>query len=171
MAGFIIEVLSRDQIRSVYPLIRQVVPTTDLPTWLRFARQLTGPRRGAESRIVTARRVGRDFPCVLFCYRVENDLKLGKVLIANHFVAIDLLDAGAVLAALVQELDMLATRLGCLAVRSLVHDGTSDVENGLYAAGHRPEGATLLLKNLLEAPRCDDVASCDMALMQPAPTE
>jgi hypothetical protein len=158
MAGFIIEVLSRDQIRSVYPLIRQAVPTIDLPTWLRFARQLTGPRRGAQSRIVTARREGRAFPCGLFCYRVENDLKLGKVLIADHFVAIDLLDPGAVLAALVQELDMLAERLGCHAVRSLVHGGTSAVEDGLYAAGHRPEDAMLLLKNLLQAPCCDDMA-------------
>ena len=120
---------------------------------------------------MTARREGRDFPCGLFCYRIEDDLKLGRLLIAEHFVAIDLLDPGAVLAALVQELDMLAKRLGCHAVRSLVNGGTSEVEDGLYAAGHRPEGATLLLKNLPEASRCDDLAFGDQALMQPAATE
>ena len=119
---------------------------------MRFARQLVGPRRGGQCGIVAARREGRAFPCGLFCYRVEEDLKLGKVLIADHFVAVDLLEPAAVLAALVQELDGLAKRLGCRAMRSLVHGGAPDVEGGLYAAGHRPEGASLLLKKLLEAP-------------------
>jgi hypothetical protein len=153
MANFIIEVLSRDQIRSVYPLVREAFPTLDLSTWLRFARQLTGLRRGGQCGIVAARRAGRAFPCGLFCYRVEDDLKLGKVLTADHFVAVDLLEPAAVLAALVEELDGLAKRHGCRAVRSLVHGGAPDVAGGLYAAGHRPEGASLLLKNLLDTPR------------------
>jgi hypothetical protein len=151
MADFIIDLLSRGQIRSVYPLIREAVPMIDLPTWLRFARQLTGPRRAGQCGIIAAWREGRIFPSGLFCYRVENDLKLGKVLTADHFVAVDLLDPGAVLAALVEELDILAKRLGCQAVRSLVHGGA--IAGGLHAAGHRPDGASLLLKRFLEAPR------------------
>jgi hypothetical protein len=152
MPDFSIDELTRDQIRSVYPLIREAVPTLDLPTWQRFARQLTGPRRGGQGGIIAARREGRVFPCGLFCYRVEDDLKLGKVLIADHFVAVDLLDPDAVLAALVEELDGLAERLGCHAVRSLVHGRAPAVEGGLYAAGHRPEGSSLLLKTVLETP-------------------
>jgi hypothetical protein len=153
MADFIIEVLSREQIRSVYPLVREAFPTLDLSAWLRFARQLTGPRRGGPCGIVAARREGRAFPCGLFCYRVDDDLKLGKVLVADHFVAVDLLDPAAVLVALVEELDNLAKRQGCQAVRSLVHGGAPEVEGGLYAAGHQPEGASLLLKKLLATPR------------------
>ena len=153
MADFIIEALSREQSLSVYPLVREAVPTLDLSTWLRFARQLTGKRRGGQSGIIGARREGRTFPSGLFCYRVELDLKLGKVLIADHFVAVDLLDPAAVIAALVEELDRLAKRLGCQAVRSLVHGGAFDLEGGLFAAGHRPEGASFLLKELLEPPR------------------
>jgi hypothetical protein len=152
VAEFIIEVLSRDQIRAVYPLVREGFPALDLSTWLRFARQLTGPHRGGQCGIIAARRECRAFPCGLFCYRVEDDLKLGKVLIADHFVAVDLLDPAAVLAAVVQELDGLAERLGCQAVRSLVHGGAPDVEGGLYAAGHRPERASLLLKKPLDTP-------------------
>jgi len=152
MPDFNIDELSRDQIRSVYPLIREAVPTLDLPSWLRFARQLTGPRRGGQGGIIAAWREGRVFPSGLFCYRVADDLKLGKVLIADHFVAVDLLDPGAVLAALVEQLDGLAKRLGCKAVRSLVHGGAPSVAGGLYAAGHRPDSASLLLKTLLEPP-------------------
>jgi hypothetical protein len=118
-----------------------------------------GPRRGGQCGIVAARREGRQFPCGLFCYRVEEDLKLGKVLIADHFVAVDLLEPAAVLAALVEELDGLAKRLGCRAMRSLVHGGAPDVEGGLYAAGHRPEGASLLLKKLLETPHARGAGS------------
>lgn len=147
---FITRALSRDQLRSVYPLIREAVPTIDLATWLRFARLLAAPRRAGQCGIIVARRKGREFPSGLFCYRVDDDLQLGKVLIAEHFVAVDLLDPGAVLGALVEELDALAKRLGCMAVRSVVHGGTSEIEDGLYPAGHRPEGA-LLLKRFLQA--------------------
>ncbi len=152
MADFIIDGLSRDQVRSVYPLIREAVPTLDLPSWLRFARQLTGSRRVGHCGIIVARREGRTFPCGLFCYRVAEDLKLGKTLVADHFVAVDLLDPGAVVAALVEELEGLAKRLGCQAVRSVVHGGASEVADELRAAGHQPE-ASLLLKELLEPPR------------------
>jgi len=153
MTDFIVEVLSREQIRSVYPLVREAVPTLDLSGWLRFARQLTAPRRSSQCGIIAARREGRTFPSGLFCYRVSDDLNLGKVLIADHFVAVDLLEPAAVLAALVEELDRLAKRLDCHAVRSLVHGGASEVAGGLHAAGHRPEGASLLLKRMHEAPR------------------
>ena len=148
MADLIIDLLSKDQIRSVYPLIREAVATIDLASWLRFARQFTGSRRRGHCGIVTVRREARTFPCGLFCYRVDDDLNLGKVLTADHFVAVDVLDPGGVLAALVEELDVLAKRLGCQAVRSLVHGGAPAVAGGLYAAGHRPEGAVPLLKRL-----------------------
>ena len=93
------------------------------------------------------------FPCGLFCYRVEDDLELGKVLIADHFVTVDLLDPASVLVALVEKLDDLAKRLGCQAVRSVVHDGASGVAEEFHAAGHRPDGASLLLKRLRQ-PHC-----------------
>jgi hypothetical protein len=147
MTRFIVETLAPDQIRSVFPLIREVVPALDLPAWVRFARQLTGARRGAQSGIVTVRRTGRDFPCGLFCYRVDQDLERGRVLVAEHFVAVDLLDPAAVLEALVAELDALAQRLDCAAIRSVVHGGKDHVSGGLSAAGHAPDGE-LLLKSL-----------------------
>lgn len=148
MADFIIEVLSREQLPAVYPLVREAVPELSLASWLRFARPLTGARRAGQCGIVAARREGRAFPCGLFCYRVDEDLALGRVLVADHFVAVDLLDPGAVLAALVEQLDVLAHGLNCKAVRSLVHGGAPDVANSLDAAGHRPESAALLLKTL-----------------------
>lgn len=146
MSAFTVRALTSDQVRSVYPLIRELMPTVDLNAWTDFARRVTG-RRHSNAGIMAAFREGRPFPCGLFCYRVEKTLGEGKVLIAEYFVAVDLLDPKAVLAALVEELEALGHRLGCNAVRSVVHGGKQEIAGGLVAAGHAPS-ASLLLKAL-----------------------
>ena len=146
MSGFIVRPLAPDELRSVYPLIREAMPSITLTAWLAFAKPLLN-RRAAHTGIIAARRAGRAFPSGLFCYRVDTDLENGRVLIAEHFVAVDLLDPQAVLAALVAELDALGQRLGCDAVRSVVHGNENAVSGGLFAAGHAPE-ASLMLKPL-----------------------
>jgi hypothetical protein len=143
MAGITVQMLAPDQVRSVYPLIRQVVPTLDLAGWMRFARALVNPRRPELGGIIVATRQPRPFPSGLFCYRQERDLTYGKVLVAEHFVALDLLEPDAVLAALVAELEALGKRFGCHAVRSIVHRSAADVAGGLVAAGHQPEASLL----------------------------
>src|SRR6185437_198952 len=142
MTSFTIEPLARGQIRAVYPLIREVISGLDLPAWLRFAQGVIGEggrRRGGQSGIIVARRENHGFPCGLFCYRVEPDPALGKVLVAEHFVAVDLLYPEEVVAALVGELDALGKRLGCQAVRSIVHGAA--VEEELTGAGHAMVGS------------------------------
>ena len=150
MSPCIVRSLPSDQVLAVYPLVWEAVPELDSAAWVRFARLLLSPKRAGQGGIIAAWRPGRNFPCGLVCYRVENDLLRGRVLVAEHFVAVDLLDPQAVLASLVEELDPLAARLGCTAVRSVVHGGNSQVRSGLSAAGHEPEGA--LLVKPVEAP-------------------
>jgi hypothetical protein len=152
MTPFTVEPLPREQIRAVYPLIREAIPGLSLSAWLRFAQGATATRRrqsGVRSGIIVARREGHDFPSGLFCYRVDPDPALGKVLVAEHFVAVDLLHPADVLAALVEELDKLGKRLDCKAVRSVVHQ--PDVEGGLAQAGHEMMGS-ILGKALTHAP-------------------
>lgn len=150
MSNLTIELLAPDQFRSAYPLIREAMPSLALAGWLRFARQTAAARRAGRTGIVAARRPARPYPCGLFCYRVDHDLEKGRVLIAEHFVAVDLLEPAAVLAALVAELDRLGARLGCNAIRSIVHGTAADVSGGLTKAGHIAAG-TLLFKSLLGA--------------------
>lgn len=148
MSNLTIELLGPDQFRSAYPLIREALPGLDLSGWLRFGRQTAAARRAGRAGIVAARRASRPYPCGLFCYRVDQDLAQGRVLIAEHFVAIDLLEPAVVLAALVAELDRLGPSLGCNAVRSFVHGSAADVAGGLVKAGH-VESGTVLFKPLL----------------------
>jgi hypothetical protein len=141
MTAFIVEPLPRDQVRAVYPLIREAIPGLGLNAWLRFAQSAAGARRAGQSGIIVARRAGHDFPSGLFCYRVEPNPVLGKILVAEHFVAVDLLHPDDVLAALVAELDVLGEQLGCKAVRSIVHG--AEIEGGLAQAGHATVGSIL----------------------------
>jgi hypothetical protein len=141
MTSICVEPLARDQIRAVYPLIREAISGLSLSGWLRFAQTATSVRRGGPAGIIVARRVGHDFPSGLFCYRVDRDPALGKILVAEHFVAVDLLHPDDVLAALVAELDALGERLGCKAVRSIVHGDA--IEGGLAQAGHATVGSIL----------------------------
>jgi hypothetical protein len=133
MAEIAVQMLAPNQIRSVFPLIRQVVPSLDLRGWIRFARPLVNPRRAELGGIVVAQRPPRPFPSGLFCYRQQRDLTHGKVLIAEHFVALDLLHPDAVLAALLAELDALGKRFGCNAVRAILHGSAPDVAGRLTA--------------------------------------
>jgi hypothetical protein len=148
MPAFTVRALAPDEVLSVFPLIREAMPAISLGAWTGFARRLTG-RRSGNAGIMAAWREGRPFPCGLFCYRVDATLGQGKVLIAEYFVAVDLLDPKGVLEALVGELDALGHRLDCNAVRSVVHGGEPEVAGGLTAAGHAPE-ASLLLKALAD---------------------
>ena len=152
MADIIVQMLAPNHIRSVFPLIRQAVPTLDLPGWIRFARPLVNPRRPELGGIVVAQRPPRPFPSGLFCYRQERDLARGKVLVAEHFVVLELLDPEAILGALLAELDALGKRFGCDVVRSVVHGSAPDITGRLTAAGHQPE-ASLLWKPMQPPPR------------------
>lgn len=141
MTSFSVEPLARDQVRAVYPLIREAISGLNLTAWLQFAQNAMSARRAGQAGIIVARREGHDFPSGLFCYRVDPDPALGKILVAEHFVAVDLLHPDDVLAALVAELDSLGERLGCKAVRSIVHGEA--VEGGLAQAGHAMVGSIL----------------------------
>jgi hypothetical protein len=149
--SFTVQPLVPEQLRVVYPLIREVLPELELADWLRFGRRHTKHRRDGQSGILAAWRRGRAFPSGLVCYQVDNDLERGKVLIAKDFCAMDLLDPKSVLAALVAELEALGLRLGCTAIRCVVRAGASQIADGLSAAGHTSEGLLLgrpLLPNL-----------------------
>ena len=67
---------------------------------------------------------------------------------AEHLVALDLLDPAPVIRALIGELDRLAKELGCSAIRALVLGQESLLATELREAGHRPEGATLWKRSL-----------------------
>lgn len=155
--AFSCENLSPDQVGTVFPLLREAIPGLSLQTWLRHAKRLAHPSRARQSGIMAVRRHPRPLPCGLFIYRRTLDLKHGSVLVAEHMVAIDLLDPEPVMQVLVQELDALAQRLGCGGIRTMVIGADAPFASRLRAAGHAHTGATLWKALDGEAPFGSDV--------------
>ena len=100
LPGLYCEDLPPGQAGTVFPLLREAIPGLQLPSWLRFARRVTSPRRAGQSGIMVVRRAPRPMPCGLFLWRRDEDLTHGAVLVAEHLIAIDLLDTEPVMAAL-----------------------------------------------------------------------
>jgi len=143
LSEFDVKPLCRNQIAAIYPLLREALPTMTLAQWMRLARRLTDPRRGQRSGVMVAQGCNRRHASGLFHYRRERDLRYGWVLVADHFVALDILDAGTVAAAMLEAMEALARKLGCGAIRSVLHPASADLAGGFYSAGHRLEGAAL----------------------------
>ena len=143
MSEFTCHHLLPGEAATLFPLMREAVPGLELKTWLRFTRRIDTPRRAAQCGIIVVQRRARPMPCGLFVYHREEDLTHGPTLVAEHLVALDLLDPAPVIRALIGELDRLAKELGCSAIRALVLGQESLVATELREAGHRPEGATL----------------------------
>ncbi len=143
IAGLRCEDLPPDLAGTVYPLLREAIPGLLLPAWLRFARRATGPRRAGLSGIMVARRAPRPMRCGLFIWRRDDDLEHGAVLVAEHLVAIDLLDPEPVTAALVQELEALTKRLGCGGIRTMMIRSDAPIAAQLLAAGHAKQGGAM----------------------------
>ena len=143
LPGLYCEDLPPDQAGTVFPLLREAIPGLLLPAWLRFARRVTSPRRAGQSGIMVVRRAPRPMPCGLFLWRRDEDLAHGAVLVAEHLVAIDLLDSEPVMASLVMELERLAQRLACGGIRTMVIRPDAPIATSLLAAGHASEGAAM----------------------------
>lgn len=144
-SGFTVLPLTSAEFRPAYPLIRAVAPQVSLAEWLRFARHATGRARAGREGVTTVRHAGRAFPSGLCCWRRDMDLTAGLVLTAEHIIAVDLLDAAPVFDALAAELERIAARLGCRAVRSVLHPDATALAQRLREGGHQP-AATLLSK-------------------------
>lgn len=143
MSEFTCHNLLPGEAATLFPLMREAVPGIDLKTWLRFARRISRQKRAAQCGIMVVQRRGRSMPCGMFVYHCEDDLAHGPTLVAEHIIAVDMLDPAPVTRALIAELDRLAKQLGCAAVRAMVLGKTSLVAACLGEAGHRPEGAAL----------------------------
>lgn len=143
MQEFHIHRLTTGEARVLYPLVREAEPKVDLDQWLEYARRAA--RNAGEKRgILVATRQGQRFPSGLFCYRCHEDLTLGHVVVADYFVAVDILDPSPVVGVMVRELETLGERLKCDAICSVVHNRTASLSSVLEERGHRREASAFI---------------------------
>lgn len=122
--------LTPERIAQAYPVIRMAMPNLSFEAWCRFAEEQIAddePPRG----IVTVESE-QDYIVGLGAYRLERDLQDDRVLIANHFVAVDLIRREAVAETLAQELESVAKQHRCNALHTcLPGRGTKTAPNWL----------------------------------------
>ena len=122
--------LTPERIAQAYPVIRMAMPNLSFEAWCRFAEEQIAddePPRG----IVTVESE-QDYIVGLGAYRLERDLQDDRVLIANHFVAVDLIRREVVAETLAQELESVAKQHRCSALHTcLPGRGTKTAPNWL----------------------------------------
>ena len=143
MHTFIVRPLAAAQIPTVYPLVREAVPMLSPQKWASMASRLLG-QRDRKRGIMVAQAAGRRYPSGLFVYHIQSDLEYGQILTTDYIVALDILDPRPVVRALLSEMDALAAEFGCGAVRAILRDSTGHLAQELHAAGHLPEGTSVL---------------------------
>jgi hypothetical protein len=139
----VVQRLAASQIRSPYPLMREVFPALTLPRWLAYARPATSGTGDSRRGILVALRRNAPHPVGAVCYRRDYDISLGCVLTAEHFIAMDMLYPDAILTALLAELDTVARKLRCAAIRAVVHGARETLIHDLGRKGLLMEGTTL----------------------------
>ena len=99
--------LTPERVAQAFPLIQTALPAVTFEEWSDFATPLASPAGQATSGVVTVISE-QGFIVGLCCYRVERNLHHGAVLMADPFVALDLLDLKAVARALADAIESLA---------------------------------------------------------------
>ena len=135
--------LTTERVAQAFPLIQTALPAVTLEEWSDFATPLASPAGQATSGVVTVISE-QDFIVGLCCYRVEQDLRHGAVLLANHFLILDLFGQQAVGRALADAVESLARERRCTAIHtSLPETGVKGADDWLVrilrSRGHRVE--------------------------------
>lgn len=140
--------LQRSEISTAFPLARLLAPALGLPAWQHFARELTGGGAQADHGVLTAEGEG-GYLCGLVIYRVIHDLRHGRVLTADHVIALDMVDRNPVAAAVLAALETLSSALGCDALHTSLEAPQKGLRAVWESAGHHTE-KTLLCKAAAE---------------------
>jgi hypothetical protein len=156
MSDYVVEALSRSAISAAFPIMHMVMPALNLQAWQRFARFALGTSQARPAGILVARRRLRRHICGVVSFRLEVDLAFGRIIRARNLVGIDILDASAVILALIEHLGILAQANGCTSVHISVSDGQSAAfllpgqlaRNGLRRQVHSALDVAFVVKDL-----------------------
>lgn len=139
--------LTADQIGVVFPLVQTAIPEIDLDRWRNFVRPLVEGSAPSVSCGAIGLRNGAGYICGLLIFRADHDLRHGKVLAVDLFVALDLLSEEEAADALLQAAEAKARELHCAATHIRLDATQRSLPRRLADAGHRKR-ADVFCKNV-----------------------
>ena len=117
--------LSEDEAAQTLPLALVTWPGVDLEHWRTYIRSYAREPKAA-SGILALRDTG-DYFCAMFAYRVDLDVRRGKVLTVQLFTAVDLTNSPAFTQRLLQAAESKARELDCASVEIRLYRGQSNL--------------------------------------------
>ncbi|HTI02030.1 MAG TPA: hypothetical protein VL752_13870 [Acidisoma sp.] len=139
----VVQPMQIGDVRPLFPLVQAQDAGLTWLRWQSYAKRVVRSKLGAREGILVARRSGHALPCGAVCYRIDRDLRFGRILTVEHVIALDLLYPQLVRSALTAALERLAVELGCDIIRSIVPANEAEVAEELRRAGHSEDGRTL----------------------------
>lgn len=136
------------EIAQALPLVQPLMPGLDLDRWKDFAQLLLN---GSPERGIDVVHNVQGYLVALVAYRVVHDLRHGRVLRAEQFVALDLILPKGAARALAEAMELRARSLGCTGILTNLETKQCSTLDLLRGAGHRNH-ATVLFKPLEPSP-------------------
>lgn len=122
-----------------YPLVSAALPGVDLLRWREYADIAGG--EAEHSRGIIGLRGDGDYLCGVMAFHVGEDLRHGRVLSVDLFIALDLVNEGHAIRTLLDVAETKAREMRCAAVQISInsdHKGLSDtIENAGYVSEAR----------------------------------
>ncbi|MBB2204136.1 hypothetical protein [Gluconacetobacter takamatsuzukensis] len=147
--ALVVGLLRAEDAALAYPLVRAAYPAMARGTWMRLARRAlrTGPR--GRHGILVARHGPACAPCGLISFRCDPDMRHGRVLTAEHFVALTFGEVWSVLDAFLPALENMACKAGCGSARVIL-PGNQQALLARMAARGRVAGHPVAIRTLIE---------------------
>lgn len=148
---YVVKPLGEGQVLQAFPLVQSAVPHLTLDQWMRYAEELCGRRRSAESGVGVMSAQNPDgYIYGIYCHEVETDIKQGRVLKVSNLVTANLYDSAGIMDRMIDSMIDMARDSGCAAVqvdlpREIGH-GPQPIEGPasmLRGAGYRLESVAL----------------------------
>ncbi len=129
--------LPYDLVALAYPLVSAAVPTIDLAGWQNFVQpMIAADQPGSAGAIGLRHEAG--YLCGLMVYRTERDLKHGRTLAVDFFVALDLVKETAAARALLEAAEAKALELHCAVIAIRLGIEQHALAHCVNAGGYRP---------------------------------
>ena len=129
-----------DQIAQAYALIQAAESSISLKQWRDFVGSVTCPaKKAASNRGIMTLRDEEGYIFGLFTYFVRPDLRHGRVLVVDNFLAMTLLDRRGLAEALLSSMARIGEEHGCQAINMNIAQKHTWITDYLTATGHAVE--------------------------------
>jgi hypothetical protein len=137
--SFHVAALSDDQVPQAFPLIQATWPGAELSAWRSFVRFFNDRNMGEHAGVLAVRDPSGAI-CGILAYRLDRDLRAGRMLAVQLFTAVDLANSPRTVQVLLDAAEARAVDLGCAGVQIRLYGDQSGLAARLRRLGLSCDG-------------------------------